>query len=362
MDPLGVAAQAVLKPSSNSLSHQHVVKGCDFEDAQGNVTLDYKQITSSFLTTGYQATNVGVAIDIITGMLNERRKPFEEDTHTEDEFIRRKSGCTIFLGYTSNIISSGLRDTIRFLVKHKLVDCLVTTAGGVEEDLIKSLKDCKTYVGKFDMSGKKLRAEGINRIGNLLVPNDNYCRFEEWILPIFDKMLQEQKENNFIWTPSKMIERLGLEINDEQSVCYWAAKNKIPIFSPALTDGSLGDMLYFHSFRSPGLIVDINQDIRRINTIPHGAIKTGAIVIGGGICKHHIMNANLMRNGADYSVYINTGLEFDGSDAGAEPDEAISWGKILPEAKAIKVHSDATIVLPLIVAETFVKYLQSEKC
>lgn len=59
------------------------------------------------------------------------------------------------------------------------------------------------------------------------------------------------------WTPSTIIERLGLEINNEESICYWAAKNKIPIFCPALTDGSLGDMMYFHSFRNPGLIIDI---------------------------------------------------------------------------------------------------------
>jgi deoxyhypusine synthase len=45
-----------------------------------------------------------------------------------------------------------------------------------------------------------------------------------------------------------------MEINNEESVCYWAAKNGIPIFSPALTDGSLGDMLFFHSFKNPGLV------------------------------------------------------------------------------------------------------------
>ena len=41
--------------------------------------------------------------------------------------------------------------------------------------------------------------------------------------------------------------------------------------------------------------------------------------------KHHVCNANLMRNGADFSVFINTAQEFDGSDAGARPDEAVSW-------------------------------------
>lgn len=54
-----------------------------------------------------------------------------------------------------------------------------------------------------------------------------------------------------------MIARLGEEINDPESIYYWAAKNKIPVFSPAITDGSLGDMMYFHSFKNPGLVIDI---------------------------------------------------------------------------------------------------------
>lgn len=66
-------------------------------------------------------------------------------------------------------------------------------------------------------------------------------------------------------------------------------------------------------------------------------------------------NANLMRNGADFSVFINTGNEFDGSDSGAAPDEAISWGKIRINAKPVKVCADATFVFPLIVSQTFAK-------
>ena len=68
----------------------------------------------------------------------------------------------------------------------------MTTAGGVEEDLIKCL--APTFLGGFHLAGRMLRERGINRIGNLLVPNDNYCAFEDWITPILDRMLQEQKE------------------------------------------------------------------------------------------------------------------------------------------------------------------------
>jgi len=84
------------------------------------------------------------------------------------------------------------------------------------------------------------------------------------------------------------------------------------------------------------------------------------IVLGGGVCKHQIANAMLIRNGADYSVYINTGQEFDGSDSGARPDEAVSWGKIRAGAEAVKVYADATLVFPMLVAATFAKDVSSD--
>jgi len=241
------------------------------------------------------------------------------------------------------LISSGLRGVFRYLVEHRHVSAIVTTAGGIEEDFIKCLGD--TYMSSFSAPGAELRAQGLNRIGNLVVPNSNYCKFEDWVVPILDKMLEEQEasrgtEDEIHWTPSKMIHRLGKEINDERSVYYWAYKNNIPVFCPAITDGSLGDMLYFHTFKtSPKqLRVDIVEDIRKINTIAVRAKRAGMIILGGGIVKHHIANACLMRNGAESAVYINTAQEFDGSDAGARPDEAVSWGKIKIGADAVKVR------------------------
>ena len=82
------------------------------------------------------------------------------------------------------------------------------------------------------------------------------------------------------------------------------------------------------------------------------------IILGGGLVKHHTCNANLMRNGADYSVYINTAHEFDGSDRGASPDEAISWGKIRMTANPVKVSMDATVAFPLIVSQTFAQRVE----
>lgn len=66
------------------------------------------------------------------------------------------------------------------------------------------------------------------------------------------------------------------------------------MFCPALTDGSIGDMIYFHSFKNPGLILDIVQDIRELNEKSRKSVKAGMIILGGGVCKHQIANAMLI--------------------------------------------------------------------
>ncbi|GAQ84122.1 deoxyhypusine synthase [Klebsormidium nitens] len=358
--PPAAASEAVLKQSEGLPASTPVIRGYDFSNG-----IDYEALLGAMATTGFQASNFGRAIDEINRMLEWRLsdEPVVDDCDPEerDPAFRAATRCKIFLGFTSNLISSGVRETVRFLIQHKLVDVVVTTAGGVEEDLIKCL--APTYQGAFSLDGAALRARGLNRIGNLLVPNDNYCKFEDWVNPILDQFLAEQKETGQLWTPSKIIDRLGKEIDDPDSCWYWAHKNNIPVFCPALTDGSLGDMIYFHSFRHPGLVVDIVEDIRRMNgqAVHAAPRKTGVVILGGGLPKHHICNANLMRNGSDFAVYVNTAQEFDGSDSGASPGEAVSWGKIRANAQAVKVHGDATIVFPLLVAQTFAKEAERRK-
>ncbi|KAI0503151.1 Deoxyhypusine synthase [Xylaria bambusicola] len=361
------ATDAVLVPSDELPEDAQKVEEIDFNAFKGKaITVD--DIIRSMSNMGFQASSIGDAVNIINKMVSCQYLLYtSRNLGSNDIYLKRSwrdpetgDRTTIFLGYTSNMISSGLRGIFRYLVEHKHVSCIVTTAGGIEEDFIKCLGD--TYMSSFSAKGSDLRAKGLNRIGNLMVPNVNYCAFEDWVVPILDKMLEEQEASKgtdaeINWTPSKVIHRLGKEINDERSVYYWAYKNDIPVFCPALTDGSLGDMLYFHSFKaSPRqLKIDIVEDIRRVNTIAVRAKRAGMIILGGGVVKHHIANACLMRNGADYAVYINTAQEFDGSDAGARPDEAISWGKIKPGAEHVKVYLEASACFPFIVASTFAK-------
>jgi deoxyhypusine synthase len=195
-----------------------------------------------------------------------------QEEHKSEEY-RKNEKCKIFLAYTSNMISSGIRETINFLTRNNMVDVIVSTAGGIEEDFMKCL--APTFLGDFKLKGSELRPKGLNRLGNLLIPNQNYCLFEDWVSPILAAMCDEQVRDGVRWTPSKIIHRLGKEINHEDSVYYWAYKHNIPVFCPALTDGSLGDMMYFNSYKRPEFFVDIVEDIRAINDIAVRAHCTG---------------------------------------------------------------------------------------
>lgn len=366
LTPTEEAAQLqtiVLNPAASLeeaelLSGGLTVSGFDFDSAQDLRSIPASDLLASFKTMGFQATNLGLAIEEVEKMLSWKPKsPVDPQEEADKDIV--PEFCKIFLGYTSNQVSSGNRELIRFLVQHKLVHVIVTSAGGIEEDFIKCMG--KLHVGSFDLQGSELRKKGLNRIGNLIMPNENYCTFEEWLNPILDEMYERQERDGIRWSPSSMIKLMGERINNPDSIYYWAARNNIPVYCPAITDGAIGDMLFFHSYRKEGLVLDLVSDIRGINGEALRAAASGLVILGGGVVKHHICNANLMRNGADYAVFINTGLEYDGSDSGASPDEAVSWGKIRMGAKPIKVSCEATIAFPLLVASTFARKVQEQR-
>jgi len=304
------------------------IKGYDFSSGT-----DYKKIIESFASSGFQASNLAKAAEIINNMIENK--------------------ATIFLGYTSNMVSSGVREAIRFLVQNKKVNVCVTTGGGIEEDIIKCLGDF--ILGDFRAKGSDLRERAINRIGNIFVPNSRYIAFEKFVMPVLEELYEEQKTRGKPLTTWEIVWKLGERIGDEKSICYWAWKNRIKIHCPTIMDGSLGDMVYFFKFKHEDFVIDIAQDTKELNDSTIGLEKSGVIILGAGIIKHSILNANMYRNGADYAVYINTEPEYNGSDSGALPEEAVSWGKLAEESQRIKVFGDATILFPIIVAETFAK-------
>jgi deoxyhypusine synthase len=253
--------------------------------------------------------------------------------------------CVKFLSFTGNLVATGTRGALKELVKRKLVDVVVTSCGTVDHDVARCWKDY--YRGSFVMNDAKLREEGINRLGNVLVPNDSYGVILEKKMQALLQTLW--KEGIRELSSSQFCREIGKRICNETSILYWAAKNDVPVFVPGITDGAVGYQTWLfsqdHDFR-----LNLLKDSGMLNDIVFEAKKSGALLIGGGISKHHTLWWNQFRNGLDYAVYISTADEWDGSLSGARPREAVSWGKINEKADKTMIEGDASIIMPIMVS------------
>lgn len=261
------------------------------------------------------------------------------------ERMNEARGCVKFLSFTGNLVATGTRGALKELVKRKLVDVLITTCGTIDHDIARSWKEY--YRGSFAMNDARLHAKGINRLGNVLVPNDSYGVIIEQKM---QALLQDLwKEGVREVSSSQLCREIGRRICNEDSILYWASRNKIPTYVPGIMDGAVGYQIWLFS-QDHELKLNLLKDSGELNDIVFTAKKTGALIVGGGISKHHTIWWNQFKDGLNYAVYISTADEWDGSLSGARPREAVSWGKINEKAKRIMVEGDASVILPIMVS------------
>ncbi|MFB6069840.1 MAG: deoxyhypusine synthase [Halanaeroarchaeum sp.] len=300
------------------------VRGYDFRGE-----FDFAEMLDAYATTGFQATHLAEAIDIVKRM--------------------READATVYLTLTSNIVSSGLREAVAHLVREGHVDVLITTSGSITEDVIKTAKPFK--MGEWDVDEAEMRERGINRLGNIFVPSDRYVWLEEYLNDFFEDFFAEEA----VRTPTAFAAELGRTLEDEDSILKNAADQDVPVFCPALTDAEVGNFLYYYRKQADRDVgIEILEDYETLIEDGLLADETGLVVLGGGVPKHHAIMTNLFRGGADYAVYVSTGMEGDGSLSGAPPSEAVSWGKIKEaETNYVQVEAEATLVVPLLIAGGF---------
>jgi deoxyhypusine synthase len=271
------------------------------------------------------------------------------------EKMVKDTDCVTFLSFTGNLVATGVRGVFKELVKRKLVDVIVTTCGGLDHDIARCWK--KYYRGNFLMDDKMLYDKGINRLGNVLVPNESYGQIIEEKMNILLEGLWNGGIREF--STRELCWEIGKRICNESSILYWAWKNKIPVYVPGITDGAVGYQLWFFS-QDHNIKINLLKDEKELNDIIFDAKKTGALIVGGGISKHHVLWWNQFKEGLDYAVYICTAVEWDGSLSGARPREAISWGKIKGEADRIMIEGDASIILPIMISALITRISRNE--
>jgi len=281
--------------------------------------------------------------ELVNSLGNVGFQSIELEKAKETIIKMKKDGAKIYLTYTSNMVTSGLRGFFAQLIELNLVDVIVTTVGGIEEDIMKSHKE-KFVIGDFNSDDVELYEKGVSRVGNLFIRSESYAKFEDLMKPYLKEMYSIKKR----WTPSEMFLEIGKTLEDNDSILFQAAKKNVPIFCPAVTDGSFGFHLFMFQQDNPDFIVDVVKDFQNILFSTSQDEKKGLISLGGSISKHHAILACLLNGGLDYAVYMTTARYSSGSMSGATTNEAKSWGKIKDDSDAVTVIGDVSINFPLV--------------
>ncbi|MEM2446641.1 MAG: deoxyhypusine synthase, partial [Candidatus Bathyarchaeia archaeon] len=220
---------------------------------------------------GFTAKNLAVAVDILEAMLKEK-------------------SIINFLSFPACIVATGTRGVIREMVKQKWFHVVVTTCGTLDHDLARCYRDY--YHGDFYMDDKELHRRGVSRIGNVLVPNESYGEIiEEKMTDFLSSIYAEGKRELATY---ELCWEIGKRLN-ENSILYWCWKNNIPVIVPGITDGAVGYQLWLFSQDHKDLKINVLKDEQLLNDMVWQAKKSGALIIGGGISKHHVLWWNLFK-------------------------------------------------------------------
>jgi len=268
-----------------------------------------------------------------------------------------QDGVLNWLSFPACLCATGTRGFFLEALKRKSFNVVITTCGTLDHDIARTYQDY--FHGDFRLDDIVLAEEGLNRLGNVIIPNECYGEIlEQVVIPWLQEIEVERREADpdNPWLGFGSVElcwAMGDRIDDESSLLHWAAKNRIPIVIPGLSDGSIGSQLFMHRQKSADFMVDFLADEQILSDLTWTAEESHALMVGGGISKHHVIWWNQYRGGLDSAVGITTAAEHDGSLSGARLREAISWGKVRPEAPQVVVEGDASVLLPILGADLF---------
>ncbi len=258
------------------------------------------------------------------------------------EMFSNKDYCN-FTSLAGPIVPGGLRTIIRDLVDKRLLHGIVTTGANVTHDMLEGLGH-RHIVGSETADDTVLKRKGLSRIYDLLVKQKAIENLEKTTHRMLNRIPEARRRNIASY---ELLWEFGRQLADEQSILRTSQKRSVPVFCPGIFDSMLGLNLWTYSQLNP-LFINPFKDFSKLVNMAYDARKVGAIILGGGMPKHHVLIANSFRGGLDAAIQITLDRPEGGGTSGAPLEEAISWGKIKSRRKIVTVVADATVAFPLL--------------
>ena len=270
------------------------------------------------------------------------------------ETMLRDDNCTIILCLAGSIFSAGLKNVIVDLVRHNMVDAIVSTGAIiVDQDFFEAL-GFKHYKGEINMDDGVLRRLAIDRIYDTYIDEDQLRACDATCAQIADGLdARPYSSREFI---REMGRYLKNNAKNRDSVVLAAFEKNVPIFVPAFSDCSAGFGLVHHQWHHSDRHVSIDsaKDFLELTKIKIESKQSGLLMVGGGVPKNFAQDTVVAADylGFDvgmhkYAVQITVADARDGALSSSTLKEANSWGKVDQGAEQM-VYAEATLALPLI--------------
>jgi len=263
---------------------------------------------------------------------------------------------TTFLTLAGPMVASGLRQIVCDLVREGYVHGVVTTGANVTHDLVEAF-GYKHEVGTSLTNDEVLKRKGVGRIYDIYIKEAAFRKLEKETHRILADVREEMRRNIATY---ELLWEIGKRLKDRNSILRTAEIKKVPIFSPAIHDSMVGIHLWTFSQLNP-LAVNPLLDFDKLADMLFTAKKSGAIIVGGGVPKHYILAANMLRGGVDAAIQITFDRPEAGSLSGAPLEEAISWRKVRSGGKLATVIGDATVLFPIIILAAIERIKQADR-
>lgn len=257
---------------------------------------------------------------------------------------------TNFLSLAGPMVPGGLRKITNLLVEQGYVDAIVTSGANIVHDVVEAL-GYRGVKGSYGADDVTLRAKGMGRAGDIYFEQQGFEAFEKKAYEVFDHLPEEKKREIAL---HELLAEIGKALNDEESILKKAALRNVPIFSPGIMDSMLGLHIWTYN-QLKQLQVNPVLDMNKMADLVFNSNKIGCIILGGGLPKHHVLGASILREGVDAAIQITLDRPEGGGLSGAPLEESISWKKAQIESKLVTVIGDATIIFPVMVAAALEK-------
>jgi len=289
----------------------------------------------AFNATSFQSRKLGRCYKIWLKMLNDPERPI------------------IFFGLSGAMIAGGMRRIIRDLIAFHAIDVLVSTGANLSHDLYESLGG-RHYMAHDHVDDPTLRKMRIDRIYDTYADDVTFTKADEFVEKFADRLEPGS------YSSRELFQMMGESIRDDYGILATAAKERLPVFCPALADSSIGMALTVYrnekmKKNAPAAVYDALMDNIEIMGLKRQFPKSGVIFIGGGTPKNYIQQVVPMAEISgwavpphSYAMQVTTDDAKFGGLSGCELPESQSWGKLDPSAEQCTVHLDATIGLPLL--------------